>query len=377
MAMDRQEHSARARADKEARSSRGRTVFITGAAGYVGEMLCDQLAQRDDVAHLIGLDKEPQSDFSKRIPKLTYLQHNLADPGWQERVAPHEPDVIIHTAWQIRMLYGKSDVTWRWNVEGSQAVYDFAHATPSVQKLLHFSTASSYAAKVDNTFAHAFTEDEGFRDDPYLYAHEKKAAEDRLAATVAAAREAGKRTPQVVVFRPAAITGPRGRYMRIRFGLQSALSGNLSGGLMNRLVTLLTSWVPATAGWVRQFVHEDDVSDVVQYFTFHDAPSTYEVYNLTPDSEPVYAPDMARAVGKRILPIQPWMARIAFFFFWHTTRGKIPTAPHSWRFYSYPIIMSGTKLAAVHPCRYTSKEAFAHTSGRYEWAVPEDKRVPL
>lgn len=377
MAKDRQKDGATASTGRDTQPRAGLTIFITGAAGYVGEMLCDQLAGRDDVAHLIGLDKEPQSDFSARIPKLTYVEHNLADPGWQDQIALYEPDVIIHTAWQIRMLYGKNDVTWRWNVEGSQAVYDFALATPSVQKLIHFSTASSYAAKVDNTFAHAFTEEEGFRDDPYLYAHEKKAAEDALVETTSRAREAGFHVPRVVVLRPAAITGPRGRYMRIRFGLQSALQGNLSGGLVNRLVTLLTSWVPATQGWVRQFVHEDDVSDVVQYFAFHDAPSGFEVYNLTPDSEPVYAHDMAAAVGKRVLPIQPWMARIAFFVFWHVTRGKIPTAPHSWRFYSYPIIMSGTKLAAIHPCRYTSKEAFAHTSGRYEWAVPEGKRVPL
>ncbi len=352
----------------------GRVIFITGAAGYVGEMLCDQFAKRDDVALIIGLDKEPQSDFSKAIPKLTYLEHNLADPGWEEKVAPYAPDIIIHTAWQIRMLYGKSDVTWRWNVDGSQRVYDFALATPSVATLIHFSTASSYAAKIDNTFTHVFTEEEGFRDDPYLYAHEKKAAEDNLKATIAGAAEAGKRVPQVVVVRPAAISGPRGRYMRIRFGLQSALSGNLSGGIMNKLVTLLTSWVPATEGWVRQFVHEDDVNDVVQYFTFTSAPSAYEVYNLTPDCEPVYAPDMAAAVGKRILPIQPWMARVAFFFFWHLTRGKIPTAPHSWRFYSYPIIMSGKKLASLYTCQYTSHDAFRYTTGRYEAFVPEDER---
>lgn len=355
-----------------AETTGGKTIFITGGAGYVGEMLCDQFAKRGDIAHIVALDKEPQSDYSKQIPKLTYIQHNLADDGWQEQVAQYAPDIVIHTAWQIRMLYGKSDVTWHWNIDGSQNVYDFVLATPSVQKLLHFSTASSYAAKVDNTFAHAFTEDEGFRDDPYLYAHEKKAAEDNLAKTMTEAKAAGKLTPQVVVLRPAAITGPRGRYMRIRFGLQSALQGNLKGGFMNKLVTLLTSWVPATKGWVRQFVHEDDVTDAVMHFVDHGASSDYEVYNLTPDSEPVYAPDMAGAVGKRILPIQPWMARIAFFFFWHATRGKIPTAPHSWRFYSYPIIMSGKKLAQVYTCQYTSKEAFQFTDGRYEKFVPAE-----
>jgi nucleoside-diphosphate-sugar epimerase len=137
---------------------------------------------------------------------------------------------------------------------------------------------------------------------------------------------------------------------------------------------MLTAFVPATKGWVRQFIHEDDVNDIVQHFTFNEAPSRYEVYNITPDSEPVYAKDMAAAVGKRILPIQPWMARIAFLCFWHLTRGKVPTCPGSWRFYSYPIVMSGKKLATVYRCAYSSKDAFQFTTGRYESFVPEALR---
>mgnify|MGYP000595573378 CR=1 FL=1 len=94
----------------------------------------------------------------------------------------------------------------------------------------------------------------------------------------------------------------------------------------------------------------------------------------TYDKEPVYAKDMAEAVGKKILPIQPWMARFAFFFFWHATRGRIPTCPGSWRFYSYPVLMNGEKLSEVYTCKYSSPEAFSKTSGRYESYVPESER---
>lgn len=346
----------------------GKTIFITGAAGYVGEMLCDQFSKRDDVAHIIALDKEPQSDWSKEFPKVTYIQHNLADDGWHTLVAAHQPDTVIHTAWQIRAMYSDPEEQWRWNVDGSDKVFDFAIEHESVKKLIYFSTASSYSARADNCFDHLFTEDEGFRDDDYIYAKEKKVTEEHLQEKYEAA---GRSDLSVVVVRPAAITGPRGRYMRIRFGLQSALQGNLKGNPVYKLVTLMTAFVPATKGWVRQFIHEDDVSDLVQYFTFNDAPSKYEVYNITPVSEPVYAPDMAKAVGKRILPIQPWMARIAFFFFWHGTRGKVPTSPGSWRFYSYPVVMSGEKLATVYQCQYSSKDAFQYTDGRYESYVPD------
>ena len=55
-----------------------RTIVIIGS-GYVGEMLCDQFSKKDDVRLIITLDKEPQSEFSKTIPKLVYIQHNMAD----------------------------------------------------------------------------------------------------------------------------------------------------------------------------------------------------------------------------------------------------------------------------------------------------------
>jgi nucleoside-diphosphate-sugar epimerase len=348
-----------------------KTLFITGGAGYVGEMLCEQFAKRDDVKSIITLDKEPQSDFSKTIPKLTYIQSNMADDGWQEEVAKHNPDTVIHTAWQIRTMYGQPTEQWRWNVEGSDKIFDFALAHSSVHKLIYFSTASSYSARADNRFDHLFTEAEGFRDDEYLYAHEKKVVEEHLAAKYV---EAGRSDLKVVVVRPAAITGPRGRYMRIRFGLQSALQGNLKGSPVYKLVTMMTSFVPATKGWVRQFIHEDDVNDLVQHFTFTDLDADYEVFNITPVSEAVYAPDMAKAVGKRILPITPTMARIAFFGFWHGTRGKVPTAAGSWRFYSYPVVMSGEKLATVYTCKYSSKDAFQYTDGRYQDYVPVEQK---
>ena len=352
-----------------------KTIFIVGGAGYVGEMLCHQLSLRDDVKTIIALDKEPQSDFSKSLAKVVYIRHNMADDGWQEQVRTYAPDSVIHTAWQIRAMYGNAKEQWRWNVDGSGKVFDFAFSEPSVTKLVYFSTASSYAARVDNLMNHYFTEAEGFRDDDYIYAKEKKVTEELLHTKFIEAKNRGGHVPQVFVFRPAALTGPRGRYMRIRFGLQSALQGNLKGSFIYSIVTMLTTYVPATKGWVRQFIHEDDVNDIVTKFITESFSTDYDVFNMTPTGEPVFAGDMARAVGKKILPIYPWMARLAFWFFWHMTRGRIPTCPGSWRFYSYPVLMSGEKLAKVYTCKYSSKDAFQYTTGRYESYVPEELRV--
>ena len=38
-----------------------KTIFVTGAAGYVGTMLIDQLITRDDVGTVVCLDMKPQA----------------------------------------------------------------------------------------------------------------------------------------------------------------------------------------------------------------------------------------------------------------------------------------------------------------------------
>jgi len=346
------------------------TILVTGAAGYVGEMICEALCRRADVTAVIGIDKNPATAFLGTLPKFHFIEHNLADDGWQALVLPHAPTAIVHTAWQIRTMYGQAAEQWRWNIAGSDAVFTFATTTPSVKKLVHFSTAASYGAKPDNTLDYFFTEHDSLRDDAYAYAHEKKTAEEHLEAHCKECTAALQPVPQVFVVRPAAITGPRGRFLRVRFGLQSALQGNLEKSLLNRVVTTLTALMPVTRGWVRQFIHEDDVVDSVMTFLFEPFSQPYMVFNLVPDSEPVRPVAMGQAVGKRIVTLPVIFVRVAFWFFWHATRGRVPTGPHVWRFYSYPILMSGKKLAMVYQCQYTSLEAITYTTGRYETALP-------
>ncbi len=355
-------------------------VFITGAAGYVGAMLCEQFAKRADVELVIGLDREPLPEMLEGEPKLMYIQANTADAGWEEHVRTHMPDIVVHTAWQIRELYGKQALEWHWNIDGSDRVFDFAFGEPSVRKLIHFSTVASYGAFADNSVDHFFTEAEPFRKTSYLYAEEKRICEEHLEERYKKIKTTESR-PQVFIIRPAAITGPRGRFARIRFGLQAALSGALRGqrSFLYELISLWVSWVPVTKHWLRQYVHEDDVVDAVTLFAFENVAGEYEAFNLAPPGAVVRGADMARAVGKRTLRIYPWMARAAFFWMWHLTRGKIPTSPGSWRGYSYPIAVDGSKISRLYGFTYSrsSLDAFQYTDGRYESVVlPASRRHP-
>jgi nucleoside-diphosphate-sugar epimerase len=357
-------------------------LFITGGSGYVGAMLADQFVSRPDVDAILLLDKEPFSDLLENHPnksKISFVQANLGDNDWQPKVVDFAPDVIIHTAWQIREMYGKKKEQWKWNVTGSENVFALAFSLPSVKKLIHFSTVSSYAAYPSNQIDHFFKEEEGFRKSDYLYAEEKRAAEESLKAAydkaVASAEQLNLhesadhqvKVPQVFIVRPAAITGPRGRFMRVRFGLQAALSGQLKKGFIHRLISTMVSFVPVTPKWLRQFIHEDDVTDIVSLFTFNNLEGKYEVFNICPPGPAVLGPDMAAAVHKKMLPIAPWMIRPVFFTFWHLSRGKVPTSKGGWKSYSYPIAVDGSKLTKQYGYhyQYPSKEAFVKIEGRY------------
>ncbi len=345
-----------------------KTIFITGGAGYVGAMLCDHFSKREDVEKVVTLDKEPETDLTKGNPKIIYIHQNLADDGWQEKVDVYKPSVVIHTAWQIREIYGNRPLSWKWNIEGSDKVFDFAFSHEYVERLVYFSTVASYGAFETNTLEHRFTEEEMFRKTNYLYAEEKRIAEEHLYDTYLKLKSEGKKLPRVSIIRPAAITGPRGRYARIRFGLQSALSGQLKGNFVYRIVSLLTSFVPVTKKWLRQYVHEDDITDIVELLSFGNISHKYEAFNACPPGDCVLGKDMAQAVGKRAIPIHPYIVRVAFFFFWHLTRGRIPTAEGSWKGYSYPIAVDGSKITRLYGYTYKapSKEAFVKNEGRYK-----------
>jgi nucleoside-diphosphate-sugar epimerase len=350
-------------------------LLITGGSGYIGAMLADQLSSREDVEAILIIDKEEETYLTKNTAhkeKISFINDNLgndeSESDWIKAVKDFAPTIVIHTAWQIRDIYGNLPLQRKWNIDGSDHVFELVFTIPSVRRLIYFSTVASYGAFPDNSIEHRYKESEPFRVTDYNYAEEKRMVEENLKNRHEKAKEDGWHG-QVYILRPAAITGPRGRVDRIRFGLQSALSGTLKGkSIIYSIISALVSWVPVTPNWLRQYIHEDDVNDIVELLAFnHETRDLYQVFNICPPGDVVLGKDMARAVGKKTLPIYPWMARLAFWFFWHVTRGKIPTSRGSWKGYSYPIAVDGSKLTEEYGYHYKhpSKEAFVKREGRY------------
>jgi len=335
-------------------------ILITGAAGYIGTMLCDRMSERSDVESIIGVDLKPMPEALRSNPKLIWIIGNTAEPAWQVAAGAARPDIVVHTAWRIREPYGPANSS---NIAGSDAVFDFAFAAPSVKKLIHFSTVASYGARADNSIAQRFTEEAPFRPTDFGYAEEKRIAEQHLEQRFA---ESDK-TKQVAVLRPAAVTGPRGRSRASLFGLQSALNGSFKGSPVARLVTLLMNLIPVTPQWCRQFVHEDDLSAVVLMLAFGTLLSAYSRFNVSPPDEPMTAREVAAAFQKRLIKVHPYLIRLAFLLAWHGTRGRIPTARGVWRSYSYPLAVDGSALTRAYGYQYQygTKDAFTKNIGHY------------
>jgi nucleoside-diphosphate-sugar epimerase len=163
--------------------------------------------------------------------------------------------------------------------------------------------------------------------------------------------------------------------MRIRFGLQSVLSGQMKESFIHKVISAMTSFTPVTKNWCRQFIHEDDIANIVELFTFSELKNGYDIFNVCPPGDVVRGNDMAEAVGKKAIRIPPLFIRIAFFVLWHITRGKVPTSKGGWKSYSYPIAVDGSKLSKMYSYKYltSSKDAFVQKVGRYSKYIPSNK----
>lgn len=322
--------------------------FVTGGAGYVGNLLIQKLIENIGVEKIVVLDKDPLREDLRTNMKVVFIQKNLVE-NWEEIVSNFNPTKVVHLAWQIRTMYGKEKLQNHWNIDGTQKVFDFVKNSPTVKTFIHFSTVASYGAFPTNTFLEVFTENIPFRKTNYLYAEEKRIAEENLDKMFTfIPGETG--TKNIFVIRPASITGQKGRE-RTSFGLQSALSGKIaSQNFLFKMISKALQFMPATHGWARQFVHENDIVNAVLTMSFsHKTFSGINAYNLCPGGGYIDAKEMAGMLHKKCVYIHPQLIRVLCFLAWHGTHGKVPTSRGVWKAYSYPIIVDGSKIERDFP----------------------------
>lgn len=317
-----------------------RRLLITGAGGYLGSLLTTRLAQ-DPTVCVVATDQHPVAPSAEPGP-LIFEQGQLQDTEFVAGLRRHLPlDAVIHTAFRMRAGYGhQAPHVAAANIAACRNVFDFCfeHRVP---RLIYFSSAAAYGAQEGNVAARYFREDEPLREMQYSYGVQKREVEEWLYARYHELQP----DASVVVLRPCSVTGPIGQR-----------SPNKRVSLIAFLRRLLPVIPFISTEWARQFLHEDDLVEVVRVLL--SAPLRgYEVFNLAPDDH-MTASDIAAVLRKRTVRLPVWVVSRAFDMLWHVTRGGVPMAPGSINSFRYPINMDGNKVKTTgFAYRYGSKDA--------------------
>jgi nucleoside-diphosphate-sugar epimerase len=326
-------------------------VLITGAAGYVGFILIKALESIDGIDEIVGVDLKPKPGRLAASTKVAWIQADVSTDDWQAAARNHRVDAVVHLAFQIRQLYGRrKEVQRRWNLGGARKVFAFVFGEPSVRRLIHFSTVTAYGAYENNSLAARYSEKAPLNERGYLYGSHKREVEQLLQDAYATS----DRRTHVTVLRCASISGPYGRFALSRFGIVSTLMGRLP-------------FLPCgRADFGRQYLHEDDIAEIVTLLLTAPWRDRYEVFNASPEDFLASA-DLASLLQKRTTIIPPALLRCLFALCWRISRGRIPTPKGAWRFLTYPIAVDGSALTEAYNYRYhfTSADALMACAGRH------------
>jgi nucleoside-diphosphate-sugar epimerase len=326
-------------------------VLITGAAGYVGSILINALETIDEVEAIVGIDLKPKPDRLAASTKVAWVQADVSTDDWQAAALRHRVDAVVHLAFQIRQLYGRrEEIQRRWNVGGAREVFAFAFREPSVRRLIHFSTVTAYGARKNNSVAERLREAAPLTERDYLYGSHKREVEQRLKDAYATSDQ---RT-HVVVLRCASISGPYGRFALGRFGVVSTLTG------------MLPFFPCGSHDFGRQYLHEDDIAEIVTLLLTAPPKGAYEVFNASPEDY-LDSADLASLLQRHRIIIAPALLRSLFAVCWRLSRGRLPTPRGAWKFLTYPIAVDGSALAESYGYRYrfTSADALMARAGRH------------
>lgn len=258
-----------------------KTVFVTGATGFLGGALTRRLA--GDGAKVRGLARDPDR-FPPDTDGIEIVQGDITD-GRRMRDVIQECEIVFHTA---AVASGPLEMQHQVNVEGTYNVL-CAAAETGVERVVHVSSAGVYGFRQRDELTEATPLEPGHA----AYGVTKAEAED-VVQTIAREHKL-----DYSILRPGMIYGPGSQVwtatmFRIARRNPTVFIGDGSGSI--------------------QAIHVDDVVDLMTVLAIHPAAAG-ETFNCTPEPPPTWREFLgtyAALVGhNRWLGIPPAPIRLA------------------------------------------------------------------
>ncbi len=176
-----------------------RSVLVTGAAGYLGSLLVDDLASSPgELTTIVATDvRQPP----RPADGVTYLEIDVRDPGLTDVLGRYGIEVVVHLA-AIVNPGRKADraLEYSVDVEGTRNVLESC-LEAGVRKIVVSSSGAAYGYHADNP--EWIDEEDPLRGNPsFAYADHKRLVEEMLARWRADHPELAQ-----LIFRPGTILG--------------------------------------------------------------------------------------------------------------------------------------------------------------------------
>ncbi|UCG84216.1 MAG: SDR family oxidoreductase [Dehalococcoidia bacterium] len=301
-------------------------VFITGVSGYIGGKLVSRLNETAGTKEIIGIDIVRPSRITD---KLSFYQRDVRAPV-DRILKEHVVDTLVHLAYVVAPIHNRrkmEDI----NINGTVNVLTSC-ARAGVKQILYASSATAYGFHPDNDMP--LTEESPLRgNDDFTYSRTKKETDGIFSEFIAA-------NPDIVgtAIRPAFVIGP---------GWKDSLSRHLR----KKLVMLPSNTRPF------QFVHEDDLTDIVCLLLEKKAAGAFNVGA----EGTITSSEMIRLLGNTPLPLPfgvmyaltelAWNLRLSFL-------AEFPGPALNLARYTWVVSSEKLQRELGYKYRYTTREAF-------------------
>lgn len=306
-------------------------ILITGASGYLGTSLINELIKRKDINQIIGTDVQtPKISNEKFIFYKVDTRDSKKHRGLLEK---YKVSQVFHFAFVLGEPKDEKQA-YSINVKGTEAIIEASNQVKTVKRIIFAGSISAYGAiKTNKLF---LKEDSPLKANTLKYGINKRLMENTIEKQKSSLREDLK----LLILRICTIVGPTDRDGG---AVQAFLSAPFGLSILRRPCPI-------------QFVHEEDLFNA--FNKVMDKPNLSGIYNLAPDDY-TSIKEICTKLKKTHIYL-PYSIAYMLFFIIFRVKPSLGISENSVSYLSYPTVVDNKKIKKEINIKfkYQSLEAF-------------------